>query len=409
MDNERKRVAMISYSFYYNDDRIRRHVANLVEMGYDVDLISLRYKKEETSNLEHVRFFCPRKRSYGKGQMSMILEYVLFGMQSGWIMLRTHLFGKKLSFVHVNNMPNFLVFSAWPLRLLGVPVLLDVHDAVPENYQGKFHGPFLKIMLPLLYAEERLSMWFVNYVICTEHTKFGRLLKNGLKKRKGTVVMNAADPGIWDRKAVGAGEKQDGIFRLVYHGTLASRLGLDTAILAVKDLVPSIPSIRFDIIGDGDQRDELAQMINDLGLNEHVFLSDGFVGVDELPALLKDADVAVVPARDSIAFKYNLSGKLLEYVVFDIPCIATSTPTHTYYFNNNQMRFFKSDNVEELKEHIQYLYDHPQERKRLVEEARKFLDVHDYNSECSTYKSVVKCLMDKNWSELRSISEACEL
>ncbi|MCE5324682.1 glycosyltransferase [bacterium] len=401
---------MISYSFYYNDDRIRRHVSNLVESGYDVDMISLRYKKgNENQDTEHVRFFYPMERSYGQSQIKMIMAYIIFCMRCSWIMLRAHLFQHRLSLVHVNNMPNFLVFSALPLRLFGTRVLLDVHDAVPENYQEKFHGPLLKILTPLLFWEERLSMWFSDYVICTEHTKFGRLLQNGLKKRKGAVVMNAADPAMWDRKTVGISQKRDSSYRMVYHGTLARRLGLDIAILAVKELVPVIPDIRFDIIGDGDQRTELIQMTADLGLQDHVFFSDGFVSVTELPALLKDADVAIVPAKDSIAFKYNLSCKLLDYVVFDIPCIASDVPTHTYYFSNDQMRFFSAGDIESLKYHIQYLYEHPEERVRLVQKAREFLELHDYNSECNIYKNVVRCLVDRKWDELRAISDSCKI
>ena len=38
------------------------------------------------------------------------------------------------------SLPDFLVFAALPLKLAGVPVLLDLHEAMPEFFASRFPG-----------------------------------------------------------------------------------------------------------------------------------------------------------------------------------------------------------------------------------------------------------------------------
>ena len=45
---------------------------------------------------------------------------------------------ERFALVQVHSLPDFLVFAALPLRLVGVPVLLDLHEAMPEFFRSRF-------------------------------------------------------------------------------------------------------------------------------------------------------------------------------------------------------------------------------------------------------------------------------
>ena len=81
-------------------------------------------------------------------------------------------------------------------------------------------------------------------------------------------------------------------FKLVYHGTLARRLGLDLAIKAVADLTGRIPDIEFHIIGGGDDQVEFARYSKEMKLEGHVFF-EGFCPVESLVSVLSGMDVFV--------------------------------------------------------------------------------------------------------------------
>ena len=50
---------------------------------------------------------------------------------------RRHL-REKYDLIHVHSVPDFLVFTAWLPKLTGTPVILDIHDILPEFYASKF-------------------------------------------------------------------------------------------------------------------------------------------------------------------------------------------------------------------------------------------------------------------------------
>ena len=62
---------------------------------------------------------------------------------------------RSYQLVHVNNMPDFLVLSAWLPRLLGVPVIHDVHDLMPELYAEKFAAGETHLLVRALKLQER--------------------------------------------------------------------------------------------------------------------------------------------------------------------------------------------------------------------------------------------------------------
>jgi glycosyltransferase involved in cell wall biosynthesis len=156
---------------------------------------------------------------------------------------------------------------------------------------------------------------------------------------------------------------------LVYHGTLARRLGLDIALRAVAEIGKRIPALELRIIGAGEEREPLLKLRDELGLQDRVTFSDGYVPVEAIPELLADADVGLVPLRLSAGTDIMLPTKLLEYVCLGIPCVVPATGTICRYFDDKMVHFFKAEDYVSLANAFVELYERPELRRSLAEQA----------------------------------------
>ena len=103
-------MVMIAQSYYQIDSRVRSQAEALIEKGYEVDVIALRYNKKIFDALNKVRIYqIPVKKNRG-GLIRYIFEYIMFFLLSfSWLTIS--FFIKRYKICHVHNMPNFLVFS----------------------------------------------------------------------------------------------------------------------------------------------------------------------------------------------------------------------------------------------------------------------------------------------------------
>ncbi len=395
----RDRVAMVGYTFYESDARLQMYVEYLVSSGYDVDVVVVKDPNcTPPVNDEHVSFYFPQKRRFERqGFMQFMLDYSLFTLACAFILLKNHLGRQRYSVVHINNMPNFVLFAALPVRLLGARILLDIHDTMPEIFRFRRGVPENHWLIRCLKFEEWICLKLADYVITSEHTKRDRLLMNGLKPSKSNVILNLANPDLFPETpdAPPAAAEAGRPFRVVYHGTLTKRLGVDTVLRAVAIARRDVPSIRFEITGDGEQRAELVALATELGIESHVVFSKGFVPVDELHERIAGADLGVMASRVNPATDLMLPVKLLEYVRLGIPCVAVRTRTILHYFSEPAVRFIPPDDPEALAAVMVDLHRNPRAREEMARRARAFYSKYDFDAQGRLYIEIVQGLGER--------------
>ena len=91
---------------------------------------------------------------------------------------------ERFALVQVHSLPDFLVFAALPLRLVGVPVLLDLHEAMPEFFRSRFPGASNPLAHRLLLLQERLSIAFSTATLTVNEAMRDRLLGLGVPPDK---------------------------------------------------------------------------------------------------------------------------------------------------------------------------------------------------------------------------------
>lgn len=231
-------------------------------------------------------------------------------------------------------MPDFLVFSALIPKILGAKVILDIHDLMPELYAVKFNNQYF---IQILLFIQKMSCKFADKILTVTSLWKKSLLKTGISSKKCNVLMNTPDEMIF--KPINNVGKSNTHFNIVYHGTIVYRYGVDIAIKALKVLKKQIPEVKLNIIGEGDELEELTELTESLSLEDDIYFSKSFMPVEALPGIIAKMNVSVVPNRaDHFTDKVSNS-KLLEYVAMNTPVIASRTSGIKYYFNDSMVMF----------------------------------------------------------------------
>jgi len=167
-NRKQRRVAMITHSVYSSDNRVKRYAQALAEREDYDKVFGLRppHGCQESETMDGVRVFQiqDRFRKDARSKLAYLWPLVRFFVAAS-VRITQHHLRRPYDLVHVHNIPDFLVFSAWYPKLTGTPVILDIHDIVPEFFASKFRTRADGLTNRLLLRMERASAQFADQVI----------------------------------------------------------------------------------------------------------------------------------------------------------------------------------------------------------------------------------------------------
>ena len=361
-----RRACMVAYASYSTDARIKNYAQALLKQGYEVDVFALGRPEPCRSRL---RVHCLMPKVWS----TSILPYAFSQL---WFLFLVALrvtvsfAGRRYEFVHVHNMPDLLVLAALVPKLFGARIILDVHDTMPEAYATKFDLPLSHPLIGLIRLEETISAALADRVFTTNELHREALVGHGIPADKITVIMNVGNQTIFKPQHKIA--PRDGL-TLVYHGTIAERLGPDLILEAIRVVRPVCPGLRLMLIGDGDFMPSIKRLVAEYDLGDVVSLT-GWLAVEQLPHYLAQADVGVVGNRRYTEERQNwmLPVKMLEYAAMEIPAIAPRLRVIEHYFDGRSAILYEPDSVEDLARCIRAVYAQPSRLHALRSGLRSF-------------------------------------
>jgi glycosyltransferase involved in cell wall biosynthesis len=374
------------------DPRIRRQADALLQAGYEVDVFCLRRPgepgEERASGQRIVRL--PVNRAF-VGFAGHLAEYVAFTALAAWRLAREHR-RRRYALVQVATVPDFLDLAALPEKLAGVPILLDLHEDMPEFFRDRFAHPALRPLLPLVAAVSRASAALADELI-TVHEPLRQLaIARGVDPNRIAVVMNSADPGLFDpARHPKRPFMADGTLRLIHHSNLQRIYGLDRALEGLAQLRPDI-DWRLDAYGDGPWRTRIEAAIERTGTADRVALH-GAVPIEELPDLLAGADIGLVPSLPEPYMDYSLSTKLLEYAAMAVPIVATDLATFRHHFTDEAIRFVPGGEPVALARAIEGAVDDPTGTQAMGREAHRQAGAYAWTEQRAVYLAIVERLI----------------
>ncbi|HEY0444196.1 MAG TPA: glycosyltransferase family 4 protein [Candidatus Limnocylindrales bacterium] len=383
---------MLTHSYYEEDPRVRREAESLVAAGRAVDVFALRREEdsaEGTVNGVHVRRL-DVQRHQGASLPVYLAEYVEFVLRAALALVRAHR-RRRYALVQVHTLPDFLAFAALPLRLAGVPVLLDLHEAMPEFFRSRFPRAANPIVHRLLLLQERLSIAVSTHAITVNDALGRRLTDLGVAPDKVSVVINSPSLARFDPVRVPRrGFAEDGTVRLIYAGALTPTYELDVAIDAVGRLRtarPDVPIV-FDVYGRGDSEPGLRARAAALGLNGGVVFH-GRIPIDDVPAAIARADIGLAPTRRDQFTDVSLSTKIFEYGAMDKPAVASRLPLVEKTFEPGTVATYEPGSAIALAAAIGALIDDAGSRTAAAVATRERVREMSWEREAERYVALV--------------------
>jgi len=390
-----KRVGMVVFSPYPIDPRPRRAVEALRNEGAYIELICEAEgdapAREKLENLEVTRI--PIRHIRG-GALSYAYQYFSFISIStaifAWRLLR-----RRYQLIYVHNMPDILVLSGLIPKLFGAKVILDQHDPMPELMCTIFNKDEDSFEVRAIKRLEKWSIARANLVITVNEACRRIFSSRSCSNEKVGVVMNSPDENMFQYRAARsypvrqAGER----FRMMYHGSLVDRNGLELAVDALKLLQQGIPEAELRVYGRSTPY--LEQVMNKaltLGISDKVH----FLGpkrLEDLAGEIEQCDVGVIPNQLNTFTEINTPTRIFEYLALGKPVIAPSTSGVRDYFGPESLVFFKAGDAADLAKQMSYVASHPEEAADIAENGQRVYMEHTWQQERETLVDLVAGLI----------------
>ncbi len=282
--------------------------------------------------------------SKSKGIISRLLNYFSFVWTSYWR-------GKKLGeydFLLVESPPLFLGYSAMALsRKLNAKLIFNVSDLWPESAE-KLNIVNNKTLLKFAYNLE--AKCYNRATFITGQTQgIVDNIKQRFPSKKVYWLPNGVDVDFYNPASYlknGFREKynfkQDDIL-FFYGGILGHAQGLKT-VLRAANLVKDNKSIQIILQGSGPEKDDLVNLKVELKIDNIHFLPP--VPKAEMPNILKEVDVALVPLRKLDLFQGAIPSKIFEALAMEKPLLLGVEGEAKKHFIDNAEAglFFEPEN-----------------------------------------------------------------
>ena len=325
---------MVHYSDFVVDSRIQRQARALAERGDRVDCVCLNDDEEVPVGSGRIvlhRASADKPRGGAGAYLSGNARFLAGAARKVSELDRDDPF----DIVEIHNMPDALVFAAWRPKLRGAPLILNFHDTFPELFATLFDRSPGHPLVRLVRVEEKLSAALADGLIFVTPEARNLLAERGVTSSRTQVVMNTPDERVFGERRDPTAPPGHGELRIVYHGGLAERFGVETLVRAVAMLRGQGAPIRLDVFGpDPEAAARLAALAAEHA-PEGVHVAPQPTPVEQIPARLEEADLGVVPTLRDGFTELLLPVKLLEYVHMGLPVIASRLPVIERYFGDD--------------------------------------------------------------------------
>jgi glycosyltransferase involved in cell wall biosynthesis len=392
---------MLAYAFYENDTRILQYATALAKRGDAVDVIALRRSQDvpEFEVLDNVNVHRIQSRTVNeKGLFAYAYRISTFFLRATFFLARKHQ-QRHYDLIHVHNVPDFLVFAAISPKLHGVPVILDIHDLLPEFYASKFKISDKSWVFRLLTFVEKCSAAFASRIIIANHLWRDRFVGRSCDPRKCSVVRNHPDRSIFVMQSRSEA-KHDERLLLTYPGSLNWHQGLDVAIRAFSRVSDQMPEAEFHIYGEGPAKSALIALAAELRMQGRITFHD-FLSAYDIARVMARTDVAIEPKRATSAFGNEaLSTKILEFMTLGVPVIASKTKIHAYYYDDSIIKYYENDDEGQLADALVLLRNDPVLRRELAARASEYARDNSWQVRKKEYLQLADSLVENEVQDM---------
>ena len=174
--------------------------------------------------------------------------------------------------------------------------------------------------------------------------------------------------------------------RVLFVGRLTTEKHVEVTLHAVAKLAPELPEITFDIVGGGDQRRNLEQTAQRLGIADRVRFH-GRVDEDQLRAAYTQADVFAIA---SIAELQSIA--TMEAMASGLPVVGADAVALPHLIHDGVNGYlFEPGNADDLADKLRrVLTASPEEYLRMQQASLDGVKIHDIENTLDTFEKLYR-------------------
>ena len=114
--------------------------------------------------------------------------------------------------------------------------------------------------------------------------------------------------------------------------------------------------------------------------------------MEGIAAAMSEADLGVVPKRAVSFGNEAFSTKILEFMAIGIPALVSNTKIDRFYFNDSQVMFFNSEDVDDMASKMETLINDADLRTSLVKNSSAYIAENNWNVKRNEYFDLIRSL-----------------
>ena len=368
-------AAMVQNVSLADDNRLSKQVADLCAAGAQVSVITRQDDANapwrDVENLTLVEYPAPVD---GSSTVGHVREYVVSLARQIPALVGLHR-RRHIDVLQICQPPDLYFPVAAVARRLGVRVLVDQRDLMPETLAQRYESPPRRPLQVLHWLERRTQATVDATVTVNEYLR-DRLIEAGGAPDRVRVVRNGPvlqrlEAAALIERLEGTGDVEGATDRATLrHGfdsvvTWAGKMGRQDRVEDVVRLAEQVvhgwgrDDVGFALIGNGECLEEVRDLIDELGLGAHVWLP-GWLGEIELYRHLAAADVGLDVSQQPEVTPV----KAMEYLAVGLPLVAFDMQ-ETRRLADGAGVLVPPGDLETLAREVVALLGDPSERARL--------------------------------------------
>ncbi|MEK9151118.1 MAG: glycosyltransferase family 4 protein [Patescibacteria group bacterium] len=242
-------------------------------------------------------------------------------------------------------------------RRFKIPYIVSLRGADVPGYSERFS--FLYIFLKPIIR----FVWKHSAFVVANSEGLRELALRTNREQPIDVIHNGIDSNHFSPRP--EARPEDAFIITLGASRVTMRKGVQYLIEAVSMLVAKSPQIRLKILGDGDDKERLENMVKVMKLESHVMFL-GRIPREETAPYYQEASVFVLPSQNE-----GMSNALLEALASGLPIIATDTGGSKELVADGENGFIvKMRSAEDIAEKLARLIADPALRQRFGEASR---------------------------------------
>ncbi|WP_210366121.1 glycosyltransferase [Bacillus sp. REN3] len=233
---------------------------------------------------------------------------------------------------------------------------INVLSVKRDKEKSLWHKYFVHYLIKMLYKK-------VNKVIAQSKGMKEDLIKHyGFNKKNVYVVNNPVSEEI--EKFVEHVEKKEN--EVIFVGRLSKQKGINYLLESFRISLSQIPNMHLRIIGEGSLKNEVIEMINQLGLRNNVHL-EGFS--NNIGYYYSKAKVTIL----SSVYE-GFPNVLVESITLGTPVVSFNTPTGPSEIIIDEINGYLAEylNVEDLSRKLVKAYKKDWEKEKIVKSSLRY-------------------------------------